>query len=142
MRRINSINRKAQSLIEYSFVLVIVLSVFIFMETYLKRGVQAGIKISADQLGKQEDAAYTTDPREGSGVYNYTTVSTTLPGQPNRKTTVTRNHGGKDVDSYDKRVGYSFSETHSKDNGWYYVPSGNSASSVLELHRYGEENEE
>jgi len=141
MRPISFINRKAQSVVEYSFVLVIVLSVFIFMETYLKRSIQAGIKISADRLGKQEDAAYSTDQREDGGIYNFTSVSITPPGDPSRRRKEVQVSGKTNVTSYDKRLGYSYSDTKTKDSGWYYVPSGTSSNSTYTLHRYGEENE-
>ncbi len=49
-------SRKSQSLIEYSLILAIVGAALVGMQFYMKRGLQAAIKISADQLGSQQGA--------------------------------------------------------------------------------------
>ncbi|MFA5144929.1 MAG: hypothetical protein WC723_02870 [Candidatus Omnitrophota bacterium] len=47
---------KAQSLVEYSIILAVVLAALMGMQLYMKRGLQAGVKVAADQLGSQESA--------------------------------------------------------------------------------------
>lgn len=56
---------KAQSIMEYSIVIGLVFSLFLVMQTYLKRGIQAGIRISAEQLGDQEKGTPIVDPYTG-----------------------------------------------------------------------------
>lgn len=48
--------KKAQALIEYGLLLGITTAAILGMQTYIKRGIQAQIKISADELGKQEES--------------------------------------------------------------------------------------
>lgn len=43
-------NTTAQSVIEYAILIGIVASALMAMQVYIKRGVQAGIKVSADEL--------------------------------------------------------------------------------------------
>jgi hypothetical protein len=51
------INRqKGQSLLEYAIILGVVALALGSMQIYLRRGIQAGIKIAADELGLQKDA--------------------------------------------------------------------------------------
>ncbi len=45
---------KAQSLIEYALILAIVAAALMGMQAYMKRGIQAAVKLSADQLGEQQ----------------------------------------------------------------------------------------
>lgn len=49
-------NSLGQSMGEYVVLIGIVTLALITMQTYMKRGIQAGIKIAADELGRQEDA--------------------------------------------------------------------------------------
>lgn len=46
--------KRAQALIEYAMVIGVVSAAFIAINVYMKRGIQAEIRISADELGKQE----------------------------------------------------------------------------------------
>lgn len=46
--------KKSQSLIEYSLILAIVGTALMGMQVYMKRGIQAAVKVSADQLGSQQ----------------------------------------------------------------------------------------
>ncbi|MBU3934113.1 hypothetical protein KKD20_06895 [Patescibacteria group bacterium] len=65
--RINYIfNSKGQSIIEYALILGIVVIALSAMQVYVKRGIQAGIKIAADEMGAQEYAE--TDPDKGTQV--------------------------------------------------------------------------
>lgn len=56
---------KAQSIMEYSIVIGLVFSVFLVMQAYLKRGIQAGIRISATPLGDQEEGIPIVNPYTG-----------------------------------------------------------------------------
>ncbi len=46
---------KAQSLTEYALFLGVVGMAFITLQVYMKRGIQAVIKVAADEVGTQED---------------------------------------------------------------------------------------
>ena len=46
--------KRAQSIVEYSIILVIIAAALMGMQTYMKRGIQAAVKVSCDQLGPQE----------------------------------------------------------------------------------------
>lgn len=48
---------KAQSIIEYALLLGIIGLALGAMQLYFKRGIQAAIKVSADQLGSQEGSS-------------------------------------------------------------------------------------
>lgn len=48
--------KKAQSLIEYALVIGVVSSAFLAINVYMKRGIQAQIRISADELGQQKES--------------------------------------------------------------------------------------
>lgn len=52
---------RAQSLIDYVIVVGIVAAALIAMRVYMVRGVQAGIKVAADELGSQEGLAFETE---------------------------------------------------------------------------------
>ena len=56
--------RKAQSLIEYSILIVIIAAAFMTMQVYIKRGFQGRWKQAADDMGDQYDMkAFTSDVR-------------------------------------------------------------------------------
>ena len=56
---------KAQSLSEYALLIVLVMAVVLGMQTYMKRGIQAVIKLSAEQLAQQPEAEE-IDPFKGT----------------------------------------------------------------------------
>lgn len=58
-------NRKGQSIIEYAVILGLVVAGLTAMQVYIKRGIQAGIKVAADELGPQEKAEE-LDPEKGT----------------------------------------------------------------------------
>ena len=64
-------NNKGQSLIEYSFIIGLVVIALSAMQVYIKRGIQAGIKVAADEVGRQQDAEE-TDPLKGAQTTNST----------------------------------------------------------------------
>jgi hypothetical protein len=56
-KRKKMINRqKGQSVLEYAIILGVVGLALGSMQVYLRRGIQAGIKIAADEIGLQKDA--------------------------------------------------------------------------------------
>lgn len=61
----NSKFRKGQSIVEYTVIIGLVVAALTTMQVYVRRGIQAGIKIAADELGPQEDAGE-TDPQKGT----------------------------------------------------------------------------
>ena len=58
-------NRKGQAVFEYAIIIGIVVLALGMMQVYVRRGVQAGIKIAADELGEQEDSVE-LDPIKGT----------------------------------------------------------------------------
>jgi Flp pilus assembly pilin Flp len=49
------LNRKGQTILEYTVILIIILGVMIAMKDYIKRGVQGRWKSAADNFGDQYD---------------------------------------------------------------------------------------
>ena len=112
---------KAQSIIEYSIILGLVASVFFAMQTYLKRGIQAGLKISADRLGIQEDGFADTDPREGQVETSHQEARTPEPNIAHKNVFV----GGEQVrDFRDGQDSASSYISEQQDDGWYYIKVG------------------
>jgi len=64
MRIDRILNNRGQNIIEYTLILGIVVLALSAMQTYVRRGIQAGIKIAADELGPQEGVEE-TDPDKG-----------------------------------------------------------------------------
>lgn len=58
-------NKKGQSIIEYAVILGLVVAGLTAMQVYIKRGLQAAIKVAADELGPQEKAEE-LDPQKGT----------------------------------------------------------------------------
>lgn len=56
---------KGQTILEYAVLIAIVGAVFIGMQTYIKRAIQAGVKIAADQIGSQRQGLKEIDPLKG-----------------------------------------------------------------------------
>ena len=51
-------NRKGQSILEYTVILVVILGVMIAMKDYVKRGVQGRWKSATDDFGEQYDPQF------------------------------------------------------------------------------------
>ena len=131
MRRLNKKNKmykRAQSLLEYSVVLGVVVSVFFAMQTYVKRSIQAGIKISADQLGTQEEGLPEANPREDMVQTGSSSSNPSIPTDTQRTYTVSPG-GNSRAGVSENRSGIGDSKSESKDDGWYYMPD------TWELHR-------
>jgi hypothetical protein len=107
---------RAQNIIEYSAVLGLISVIFITMQFYVKRSIQAGIKVSADQLGVQEEGLPPGHPREGAVERgSSTTISNTILGaglDEGRRT--------KDT-ARDVRARTADTTRERKDDGWYYI---------------------
>ena len=50
------VSKRAQTLLEYSIILGVIVGIFITLNTLIKRNVQGMIKTAADQIGTQENA--------------------------------------------------------------------------------------
>lgn len=50
--------RKGQSLLEYSILMIIIIAAFLTMQAYIKRGFQGRWKQSVDDMGEQYDPIY------------------------------------------------------------------------------------
>lgn len=57
--------KRGQALFEYAVIIGIVVLALGMMQVYVRRGIQAGIKIAADELGRQEDSVE-LDPTQGT----------------------------------------------------------------------------
>ena len=58
-------NERGQAVFEYAVIIGIVVLALGMMQVYLRRGIQAGIKIAADEIGLQKDSVE-LDPTKGT----------------------------------------------------------------------------
>ena len=58
-------HNRGQSILEYGVILGIVALALGMMQVYLRRGIQAGIKVAADEIGLQQDSVVDYDPVKG-----------------------------------------------------------------------------
>jgi hypothetical protein len=65
-------NKKAQSLLEYSVILIIVMGAFLAIGSYIKRGIQGRWKSATDDLGDQYD------PRVANSAIEYRLNTTSI----------------------------------------------------------------
>lgn len=63
-----SLGKKAQSVIEYALLLALIGAAVVAMQVYMKRGLQAVVKVTADQLGPQQYQYQQTNPN-GAPIY-------------------------------------------------------------------------
>ena len=61
---------RGQSILEYSILTIVILAVFLSMNTYIKRGIQGRWKSTVDEFGDQYD------PRVANALISYTINST------------------------------------------------------------------
>ena len=111
---------KAQSIIEYSILLGLLAAGFFTLQVYLKRGIQAGIRASADQLGNQQEGTVYFDLRDGFVENSSSTTETVVPSTTEK--TVSRG-GVHTLNTQEVKSTEASSESQRKDDGWYYVPS-------------------
>ena len=69
------INRRAQSVLEYAILMVIVIAALISIQTYIKRGLQGRLTSATDDIGDQVSV--------GTGSNNYKKVSSHSRTQEN-----------------------------------------------------------
>lgn len=85
-------NRRGQSILEYTVILIVILGVLVAMKDYMKRGIQGRWKSATDDFGEQydptainSDITYATlvNSQSAVTVVNGTSVvsSVTTPGQ-------------------------------------------------------------
>jgi len=65
-------NRRGQTIMEYTVIVIVVVGVMIAMKDYVKRGIQGRWKSAADQVGEQYD------PQNVNSDVNYATQSNSL----------------------------------------------------------------
>ncbi len=65
-------NHRGQNIIDYSIIISIVAIALATMQPYIRRGIQATIKVAADQLGPQ----YQQNPQTDSRVNSETSLAT------------------------------------------------------------------
>jgi hypothetical protein len=73
-------NRRGQSILEYTVLIVIIIGVFVAMKDYIKRGIQGRWKTSVDDLGDQYDPRYINSNAMHTIVVNSTTELRALEG--------------------------------------------------------------
>lgn len=83
--------RRGQSAAEYVFMAGAVIIAFVYMQTYVKRGIQATVKTAADQMGSQadseDDASYGQRSSSNNTVTGNSNYNTTTSGGGNQATT-------------------------------------------------------
>lgn len=84
---------KGQSTIEYAIIIGLVVAGLTTMQVYIKRGIQAGIRVAADELGSQEDAEI--DPQEGTKEFLDSIIRLETGGKPEGATEVPGLSAGK-----------------------------------------------
>ncbi len=72
------VSRKAQSIVEFTVLLIIVIAVFVAMQAYVKRGIQGRWKTSIDDFGDQYDPRFTNSNVVYTMASNSATVVQTI----------------------------------------------------------------
>lgn len=88
------VNKKAQSVLEYSLVITAVIAALVVMNFYLKESVQGKMKESSDQIGRQFDPAVLTTSWKVESRGKTTTTET--------RTAVKDGSGGETTTTVDK----------------------------------------
>lgn len=67
------LTKRGQTVYEYAIIIGLVVLALSIMQVYLRRGIQAGIKLAADEVGLQKDSAglETFDPRKGTMLFSF-----------------------------------------------------------------------
>ncbi|MCM8790023.1 MAG: hypothetical protein NC916_03290 [Candidatus Omnitrophica bacterium] len=55
-----TLNKKGQSILEYTIILTVVVAAILMMQVYVKRAVQGKARDSADEIGEQYSVGYST----------------------------------------------------------------------------------
>lgn len=88
-----SILPAGQALAEYALVLAVVMAALLAIRTYLKRGIQATVKIAADEIGEQRDGLLEIDYQQAIKTRTDTRVDT---DSETASTTTMLAQGGRD----------------------------------------------
>lgn len=72
------LNKRGQSLLEYSILFAVILSAILIMQSYIKRGYQGRLKAEADSVGQQYSPGHTTSVIRTTN--NSTAVTITADG--------------------------------------------------------------
>lgn len=76
-------NRKGQSILEYTVIIIIILGVVIAMKDYIKRGVQGRWKSATDNFGDQYDPQYVNSNIMYAAQVNSQSIVTVVNGSDN-----------------------------------------------------------
>ena len=68
-----------QAIVEYAVLIGIVAAALVTMQTYIKRGIQAGIKVAADQIGDQSQGLVERDRNRDWIVKDESRITTSTP---------------------------------------------------------------
>ena len=118
--------RSAQSILEYTILLGLVTMAFLTMRVYVRRGIAAAIKISADEIGAQDDGLAEVDPRNGSVEETHFATKTMDLGDPSQPggSLVYRNIGAGGAQTTGRQeIKFTDGTTdyNKKNSGWYYI---------------------
>ena len=103
-------NRKGQTILEYTVIVVIILGVMIAMKDYIKRGIQGRWKTAADNLGDQYDPQYVNSKITYATQANSQSIVTVQSGSDQSGSTVLQGQWTNRLDisnSLDTKTGYT-----------------------------------
>ncbi len=113
MRRHLQKQNQAQNLSEYVIVLGLVTAVFFALGPLFRRGTQAVIKLTADQIGNQVNAEQRVTPRSGYLESLYTTTRSAQNNNTNESLGVlTYTYGESEGASSDSMVNLGFTNRY------------------------------
>jgi len=103
-------NRRGQSILEYTVIIVIILGVMIAMKDYVKRGIQGRWKSAADDVGEQYDPQAVTSNITYATQVNSQSIVTVVNGSDGSTGTTQQGQWTNRVDmsnSLDTKTGYT-----------------------------------
>jgi hypothetical protein len=74
--------RKAQTIIEYSFLIILAVGTFLYMQNYLKRSMQGNLEDAAGKIGEQYALGLTSEETHSNQTTRRTTLNTPGWGHP------------------------------------------------------------
>jgi len=130
--------KRAQSVLEYSIVLGLVATAFVFMRVYIKGSLQQGIRISADRLGNVSKGAFYVDPATGAVQGDLGTGRSVKDSSKNATTAVGGTRESDLSEQTDAR--YEASSPAEADVIDYYDPTGGPGHWVLKNYTVNDAN--
>ncbi len=103
-------NRKGQTILEYTVILIIILGVMIAMKDYIKRGVQGRWKSATDDFGDQYDPQYVNSNIVYATQVNAQSIVTMVNGTDNSTGTTLHGQWTNRIDltnSLETKTGYT-----------------------------------